>query len=156
MAAQEEPPATQSSADAKDQPTATPPTVTVTGVRLARKISTDKNIADDTLRTKLATGALTATGAVDTWTYRIIILALTLIGVISLVFALWLTLTGKNTETTTTAAHDTTPATVVTVPSSAPDIFLSLGSTAVGALAGLVSAKKLGANGNSPAAADTE
>lgn len=141
------------------QPNPTPPAApqpTVTGVRLARKISRDKRIKDEQLRNALATGALTATGAVDTWTYRLIIIALSLIGGISLVFVLWLTLTGKNIETTTTAAHGTTPATVVTVPSSAPEIFLSLGSTAVGALAGVVSGKQLGKNGSTPNSAERE
>lgn len=65
--------------------------------------------------------------------YRIVVSALAAIGVVALMSVLFLLLAGKPQETTTTKDGVTTTGVGVL-----PDIFLALGSVAVGALAGLL------------------
>ncbi|HEX3782576.1 MAG TPA: hypothetical protein VHX38_23160 [Pseudonocardiaceae bacterium] len=118
------------------------PVPTVAGTQLARRIYRDRKIPAAEKKS-LASQAIAATPSEDPRTYRIIIVSLASIAAAAIVFVFVPTLLGKDVQTTTTAATASTPATTVTTTSTAPELFLSLGSAAVGALAGLVTGQQL-------------
>ncbi len=110
---------------------------------MAERIAKNSSIKDADLRKTLAEAALSANGSFEPRTFRIIIMTLGGIAVLALLCVFILTLSGKTTQTTTIPATATAPATAITVPNAATDIFLSLGSAAVGALAGVVTGQRM-------------
>lgn len=131
-----------------------PRMTTVAGVRMAKRIAKNRRIQDRDLRKTLAEAALSANGSFDPRTFRIIIMTLGGIAVLALLCVFLLTLLGKITQTTTIPATATAPATAITVPNAATDIFLSLGSAAVGALAGVVTGQRMATAAPAPGRAE--